>query len=482
MNKRDELQYWLLTAGRHAGSFQDLLEEYARRLLEIVIPADRIFIATTTLHPQASAFHFKWERSQDGKQDDKYAEYEVAYPTIKKTNVFDWDSVGGMPPFAQLRLERVPQVRIRVEAGDKIPADCMWMTEGKYTDFIALPDNNGKNGTYVAGYSWSTKIQGGFTPDHIEYFNNHMPALSTVVRLLAQDKITKTLLVTYLGQGPGSRVHCGSIHRGDGVTMRSVIWFSDVRNFTAMSNRLPQMTVIQIINTVFEVSESVIRKHGGEVLKFMGDGLSKFLKHTLSLTKFLRLLAHWNIWCIVAVFSEQSVFSNNNDLGFCRDQLSEHERRSLSCQQARIAAQELQERLKMLRSSKTDTPSDGAPRDIVQEVQITIVDENFSSGISLVRGDRVPMIGIGLHYGDCTYGNIGAPCRLDFTVIGPSVNLASRVESLCAKLGADVLASAEFVEYDGADTGVSEILWKNRGTHSVKGFTEPIAVFQLHPL
>jgi adenylate cyclase len=54
--------------------------------------------------------------------------------------------------------------------------------------------------------------------------------------------------------------------------------------------------------------------------------------------------------------------------------------------------------------------------------------------------------GTGLHRGNITYGNIGAEARLDFTVIGPAVNEASRIEGLCKKLGESVLASAAFAE------------------------------------
>lgn len=55
-----------------------------------------------------------------------------------------------------------------------------------------------------------------------------------------------------------------------------------------------------------------------------------------------------------------------------------------------------------------------------------------------------PALGIGLHVGDALYGNIGAPDRLDFTVIGPAVNLVTRIEGQCAPLGEPLLLSADF--------------------------------------
>jgi adenylate cyclase len=55
--------------------------------------------------------------------------------------------------------------------------------------------------------------------------------------------------------------------------------------------------------------------------------------------------------------------------------------------------------------------------------------------------------GIGLHAGDVTYGNIGTPERLEFTVVGDAANYAARLESLCKSLGRPVLASAEFAQH-----------------------------------
>eukprot|EP00977_Amphora_coffeiformis_P012037 scaffold2974_cov181-Amphora_coffeaeformis.AAC.5 len=91
------------------------------------------------------------------------------------------------------------------------------------------------------------------------------------------------------------------------------------------------------------------------------------------------------------------------------------------------------------------------------------------------NGDPGVEVGIGLHYGNCSYGNVGAPSRLDFTVIGPSVNLASRVEGLCSKLGASILASEPFVS---RDTAFNEEKWKPRGAFDLKGINGEVDVYE----
>lgn len=78
--------------------------------------------------------------------------------------------------------------------------------------------------------------------------------------------------------------------------------------------------------------------------------------------------------------------------------------------------------------------------------------------------------GIGLHPGSVFYGNIGGGNRLDFTVIGSSVNIASRVEGLCSTLDETVLATRDFVE-------CSSLSWRSLGNHQLKGVVEPVEVF-----
>ena len=96
--------------------------------------------------------------------------------------------------------------------------------------------------------------------------------------------------------------------------------------------------------------------------------------------------------------------------------------------------------------------------------------------ISNVNQERVnqnlPAIacGIGIHYGDVHYGNVGGMKRLDFTVIGPAVNLASRLESLTRDLGQSILVSSTI-----ADLDVGHL--QELGTFKLKGIETEETVF-----
>jgi adenylate cyclase len=90
-------------------------------------------------------------------------------------------------------------------------------------------------------------------------------------------------------------------------------------------------------------------------------------------------------------------------------------------------------------------------------------------------GAPYAVVDLALHLGEVLYGNVGATDRLDFTVIGPAINEAARIEALCEPLGRAVLASAEFV----AGTGAPDARLKSLGLHTLRGVREPKQIFAL---
>ena len=81
------------------------------------------------------------------------------------------------------------------------------------------------------------------------------------------------MLRTYLGEETGRRVHAGAIERGSVESMHAVLWYADIRGFTPMSDSLPGPVIIDLLNNVFEALTAPLRSRGGEVLKFLGDGM-----------------------------------------------------------------------------------------------------------------------------------------------------------------------------------------------------------------
>lgn len=87
-------------------------------------------------------------------------------------------------------------------------------------------------------------------------------------------------------------------------------------------------------------------------------------------------------------------------------------------------------------------------------------------------GDPPIRFGLALHLGEVSYGNIGAPNRLDFTVIGPAVNHASRLEKLASEVRRPIVASASFA-------AMSRRTLQSLGRFSLKGVSEPQEIFAL---
>ncbi|HTW86598.1 MAG TPA: adenylate/guanylate cyclase domain-containing protein, partial [Candidatus Binataceae bacterium] len=222
------------------------------------------------------------------------------------------------------------------------------------------------------------------------------------LQVLVGRDLTRNLLQAYLGRRSADRVLNGTVRRGTGEMIEAVVWISDLRDFTRLSETLPSDQVITALNDCCARLVGAIHPFGGEVLKFIGDGL-------------------------LAVFP----LAGRDATGAC---------------DAALAA---------VRASR-----DGMGR---------LDAERIHAGLPPLP------FGVGLHLGAVMYGNIGAPDRLDFTAIGPAVNLASRIEGLCRPLGCPVLISE-------AVSAACSVRLATLGRHSFRGSTHPIELFTLPEL
>jgi len=222
-----------------------------------------------------------------------------------------------------------------------------------------------------------------------------------VAEIRALRRTAGNLLNTYVGRSAGERILAGKIRRGFLETIHAAIWLSDMRGFTALSERLPPRDLVDLLNRYFDCQVPPILAHGGEVLKFMGDGL-------------------------LAIFP---LSSDGGDAGEV-------------CRRALASAREAKALIDAL-----DAPAG-------------------------VEGGDAIRFGLALHAGQVMYGNIGGGDRLDFTCIGPAVNLAARLEKVAAGLGRSIVASAEFAGHVPDE-------FTPLGEFAVAGFAAPQMVFGL---
>lgn len=97
--------------------------------------------------------------------------------------------------------------------------------------------------------------------------------LTVIVETQTHRRIVRALLDTYVGHRTGERVLSGAVKRGDGETIRAVIWNCDLRGFTTLSDALPRDLLLDLLNQYFEIMVNAVSAEGGEVLKFIGDGM-----------------------------------------------------------------------------------------------------------------------------------------------------------------------------------------------------------------
>jgi adenylate cyclase len=255
------------------------------------------------------------------------------------------------------------------------------------------------NGTLNAS-SWTTQQPGGFTDEQLAALRRIVTPLARVIEIFSLTRTAASLLDTYVGNRAGERILGGQIRRGHTETMNAAIWLSDLRGFTALSDRLPAEAIVDILNNYFDCQVAAIRAHGGEVLKYMGDGL-------------------------LAVFPIDEYVGDEQQV----------------CSRVLEAA---------------------------HESRASVADMHYPIGEAVERF----RFGVALHVGRILYGNIGGGNRLDFTCIGPAVNLAARLEKIASRLHRTVVASEGFA-------GICRGGWSDLGEFPVAGFSKAARVYGL---
>jgi adenylate cyclase len=236
-----------------------------------------------------------------------------------------------------------------------------------------------------------------FTPDEASRLSEAARFAAAPLAALTARATLAAALEAYLGKRSAARVLAGPLRRGVGEAIQAALLFADLRGFTALSESNPPSEVIATLNAWFDRIALSVHAFGGEVLKFIGDG-------------------------VLAIFPVAG--------GSPR----------LACDAALRAVSAARAGMAHLDEARRQ------------------------------QGFAPLPFGVALHLGEILWGNIGSADRLDFTAIGPAVNLVSRLEGLCRPLEKAVLVSGAFA----AQTGTPLI---PLGEHALRGIAAPCAVF-----
>jgi adenylate cyclase len=379
--------HWLTNDARDERFIDNIFAEMCVRLQAACIPVKRASLHVMIHHPQWLGARIVWVDGIPGAEIVRL-DYDVGgrseYINSPANEIHD----GAIE--VRENLERDPSLGRKHAVYDEMRAKGL-------TDYVAWPIYHSLGKRHFV--TFATDRPGGFDDADIAGLLKLLPVLALVSEIRIKNRLARTLLETYVGSHAGELILAGATRRGSGATVRAAIMICDLRDFTRISDNWPRDDVIDLLNGYFDAMSEPIERHGGEILKFIGDGL-------------------------LAIFplSEPSACAN------------------------------------LLRAVSE-----------ARRAMVALNEKNAETG-------RAPLnYGIGVHVGDVMYGNIGSQTRLDFTVIGPAVNMASRLEALTKQLGKPVLLSRAF-----ADLVESDFALEHVGEYPVRGFNDPIELFAYH--
>jgi adenylate cyclase len=276
-NLSTELLAWLTQAGLAGTSETNIVSVFCDRCVTAGIPLGRAHVAIDTLHPVHEGRLFRW-----GYPDEPLV-HEYGRTSLKGLDVSGGVSLDAQAtnvwrrgPFYNMLQTGASLLRRRLNADTKDEFSMLadWLAAGM-TDYVAITTRfaaEGVIGEMDAVYSsWGTKAPEGFNDSQIATLEHLVPHLALAVKSVSLARMTRTLMETYLGRDAGQRVLSGRIVRGIAERIDAVVWFSDLRGFTRITDTTPEQ-VIPLLNDYSDVIVSAIHEHGGDVLKLIGDG------------------------------------------------------------------------------------------------------------------------------------------------------------------------------------------------------------------
>ncbi|WP_394890914.1 adenylate/guanylate cyclase domain-containing protein [Mesorhizobium sp. AaZ16] len=371
-----DIAFWLIGPARLSLSPGDIVTGLIDRLAAAGVPLLRVRIGQRVANPMTSAWGVIWTR---GKGAERYTvpRSMLATPSYRGSP-FEW--INETRQSFRSRLERLEEGRDHIVLLEQAAAGG--------TDYLVLPIEYGDGS--VQGGSFTTDRPGGFSERDLALIEGLAPAIAAALEPAAMRHSMASLLEVYLGTGPADRIGKGAFRRGETTEIEAAVLVTDLRDFTGLSERLPPGDLLDSLGSYFEVVVDAVRSEGGDVLKFIGDG-------------------------VLSVFSAE-----------------EHDREE-AC----------------MRAARSIIRAFGQP---------AVSEKPFVAAV---------------HVGSVVYGNIGSLDRLDFTVVGPTVNYLSRLETAAKLLDKKAVCSKEVASV------LPPGMIRDLGRHTLKGFADPQAVFEI---
>ncbi len=268
-----ELHTWVVREGISGAAAATLFDGLCQRLVIGGVPLWRAFVGMPTLHPQWGGYSYTWRRDLNAIEPSQFGRGDE-YEQILQNSPFGHlirQMENAAHPWLYLRRHLVgPEARLDFPILKELAATGASDYFAEVVRFGA--DGDPSHGTGI-GYSFATDLPRGFHDDDLVLLRAVLPAVSLAMMTHAGHTIASGLLGAYLGGDAGGRVHAGAVERGSVESVRAVLWYADVRGFTAIADTTPGLVVIELLNAIFETLTASLRRRGGQVLKFLGDGM-----------------------------------------------------------------------------------------------------------------------------------------------------------------------------------------------------------------
>ena len=376
-----------------------LLQGFCERLFAIGVPIARGHLSTATLDPCQRGFSLTWHKGSGLSRQQSFL-YAQEQPQR-------WYQ----SPMYYLLQHDLAEIHCRLlPAGEPDFPVFDEFRQAGLTDYYAAlfgfgwaTDTRQSENIRQLGMicTWASDAPDGFA-NQLQRLKRLLPTFALAVKSTMLTQITQTVFASYLGSDAAARVLRGEVRRGIAQRIHAAICFADLRGFTPLADTIPSDELMAMLNRYLECIVKPIEQQGGEVLKFMGDGL-------------------------LATF-----------------ELTNHSA-SARCEAAVSAAMEALLNVKTLNNERR------AAHEPVLELDLV------------------------LHLGEVSYGNVGSASRLDFTVIGPAVNEAARMEALCGSLNVNLIVSQAFRDM----IGTSGHRLVHLGQHRLRGVRAPKSLYTM---
>lgn len=263
-----DIALWLARQGYEGMDETELIAGFCQRCNAAGTPIARVLCLIDTLHPEFEGRAFQWDKVNRVSPLVEYA------PTKEGSARNNWEASA----FHELLCGKADEIRRQFGSG--APADfhnLQQLKDDGHTDFVAMIHrftDRGSVGEMDAFFSyWTTRDANGFDDESLAALRTLVPTLALAIKCASSIRIIGTLAEIYLGRDAGRKVISGQINRGEVEKIDAVIWFSDLHDYTRISDGSDPEQIIPFLNDYAELVIGAIHAHGGNVLKLIGDGI-----------------------------------------------------------------------------------------------------------------------------------------------------------------------------------------------------------------